>query len=321
MALKIDRQIKQALSDNRLTKREAAGLVATAKSDGKVTARERDALARLAESAGDRFDSGAKATLGAFLGETARVSKPRGSSSAASQVERWYQLHQPVLEPVRYRTPGKRSEEQEMTDTLIGFGLAEPMWPELEAMGFKKREAYDARHSLKDFDSSRRTSLANGCGTEWLAPAAAVVADLSAVVDALRLGKSAKAALSRLPEAHADLIRRAERSGTPPLERALALLEMELGRFFTNSPVELVDVAPAKIQAGLEAAVLAHAELLKQGDGSTLRSFQHSDSRFHTLSTFGMLRELSVLDPERAREVGSAFAKALHSAQRRAAKE
>ncbi|HCF58875.1 MAG TPA: hypothetical protein DFS52_12900 [Myxococcales bacterium] len=62
---------------------------------------------------------------------------------------------------------------------------------------------------------------------------------------------------------------------------------MELGKFLTDSRVELVEVPRAKAQAGLEAAVLAHTALLKKGDGSTLRSFQHFDSRLHCLSTFG----------------------------------
>ncbi len=316
MPLKLDNQIKRVLSDHRVQKREAAELIAAAKSDGKVSASERKALSKLLGD--DRFDPSAKAALCAFLGETSPASARLGSSLEA-RMDRWTNLHQTVLEPVRFRTPGKRSEEQEMDDTLIGFGLAEPMWSEFKAMGFRKTEAYDARRAMKSFDASRFTSIADSCGTERLEPKAQLVADLAAVVDAFRLGSEPD--LSRLPTAHADLIRRAARTQTPPLERALASLEMELGQFFTNSPVELLGVAPEKIQAALEAAILAHASLLEQGDGNTLRTYRHNDSGFHTFSTFGLLRELSVLEPERAREVGTVFAKALHSAQRRAATE
>lgn len=241
------------------------------------------------------------------------------SNHLGDQLERWRALRADVVEPVPYRTPGRRSESQKMDDTLIGFGLAEPMWREFEAMGFKKTEAYLARTGLKDVDASRFTSLqAYGAGLERLQPKAQLVADLAKVVDVLRQGRSAEAALSKLPAAQADLIRRAPRSQTPLLERAVAVLEMELAPFITDSPAELVDVAPEKIQAGLEAAVLAHAKLLDQGDGATLREYLHHDSRFHILSTFGLLRELSVLDPARARAVGTVFATALHAVQRRA---
>ncbi len=78
------------------------------------------------------------------------------------------------------------------------------MWPELEAMGFKRCEACDARRGVKSFDASeahlprhRRRSPNRSLSRPRF------VADSSAVVDAIRRGKSGTAALSRLPAKHA----------------------------------------------------------------------------------------------------------------------
>ena len=186
---------------------------------------------------------------------TARKAAPRSdafSSKVGEQLERWRTLRADVMEPVAYRTPGRRTEEQKMDDTLISYGLAEPMWPQLAAMGFEKPEAAVARAGLKSFETMRRTSLQPyGAGLERLQPTAKRVADLAKVVDALRQGRSADAAIAKLPAAHANLLRRQADAFDSPLLRAVRLLENDLGQLITDNPAELLDVAPEKVQAGM----------------------------------------------------------------------
>lgn len=241
--------------------------------------------------------------------------------------DRWHRLHQPVVEVPERRSPiSARAREiagrvagsgtamsprlaQDMLDGLTAAGLAEPMWPNFAGMGFKEDEAATIRDQLKSFELSRRTSIP---GTERLVPEAKTLEALSAVVRALLEGRSPP--LGKLPAVQAKVLQNAGRLGADEqLRQAANLLDFQLEHFITDSPSELLGVAPATVKAGLETSIAAQAHALKQAtEGIELDSLTHDG-----FSAFGQLRELAVLDPVAAQKAGAAFVKELRAAEQR----
>ena len=203
---------------------------------------------------------------------------------------------------------------QDMLDGLTAAGLAEPLWPHLKSMGFKEEEAAAIHDQLKSFENDRRTSLTamGGAGVARLANEGKQVKALANVVEALVAGRTPD--LSKLPAPVATAIGNAARLGpAEQLESARAMLELRLGNFITDSPIDLVDGAPAAAQAGIQAAISAQIKQVSSAqDVGDLRLMKHEG-----FTAFGLLKELAVLDPSAAQRFGSAFANALHSAEGR----
>lgn len=259
---------------------------------------------------------------------TTRAWTPTGGARREAPLDRWERLHQPVLEVEERRNPvSARARElagrvtegagsrmsprlaQDMLDGLTAAGLAEPMWPHFKSMGFQEDEAATIRDQLKSFELGRRTSI---IGTERLLPAAKALEGLTAVVRALLDGRAPP--LAGLPPAQATVLEKAGRLGRDEqLERAMNLLDLQLESFITDSPVELLDVAPAAVKAGLEASIAAQAFVVSRAaDDGELELLTHQG-----FSAFGQLRELAVIDPVAAQKAGSAFVKALRAAETR----
>lgn len=249
-----------------------------------------------------------------------------------SPLDRWTRLHTPPLEIPERRTAviSDRARElarsvsssgsrmsprlaQDMLDGLTAAGLADPLWPHLKSMGFGEDEAAAIHDQLKSFENQRRTSLANlGGGVARLAAEGKKVKALAVVVEALVAGKQPD--LSRLSPALATTITNAKRRGEgAQLEAARTQLELQLGTFLTDSPIELVDGDPAAVKAGLLAALSAQtAQVSSAQDAGDLRLMKHDG-----FTAFGLLKELAVLDPAAAQKAGAGFAKALHERERR----
>jgi hypothetical protein len=259
-----------------------------------------------------------------------------GSTRAASKreapLDRWARLHTAPLEVPERRTAvisqrardlassvstsGSRMSPrlaQDMLDGLTAAGLAEPMWPHLKSMGFGEHEAAAIHDQLKSFENDRRTSLSSmGGGVARLATEGKQVKALATVVEALVAGKTPD--LSKLPPAVSTALTNAKRLGAgEQLEAARALLELRLGAFITDSPIDLIDGDPAAARAGLEAALSAQTQQVSKAEAAgDLRLMKH-----HGFTAFGLLKELAVLDPAAAQKAGAAFAKALHESERR----
>lgn len=248
-------------------------------------------------------------------------------------MDRWERLHATPLEVPQRRTAviSDRAKElaksvsssgskmsprlaQDMLDGLTAAGLAEPMWPHLKSMGFNENEAAAIHDQLKSFENDRRTSLTamGGAGVARLAAEGKQVKALATVVDALTAGR--RPDLSKLPAPVATTISNAARLGPgEQLESARALLELKLSQFITDSPIDLVDGDPSAVKTGLEAAISAQIKQVSSAeDAGDLRLMKHDG-----FTAFGLLKELAVLDPAAAQRFGSAFANALHGAERR----
>lgn len=256
----------------------------------------------------------------------------RSPATRETPLDRWTRLHTPATEVPERRSAviSQRARElaarvssgsshmsprlaQDMLDGLTAAGLAEPVWPHLKSMGFGEDEAAAIHDQLKSFELDRRTSLsAMGGGVARLAAEGKQVTALAAVVDALVAGK--KPDLSRLPPAVAKAITNAKRLGDgEQLEAARSLLELRLGAFITDSPIDLVDGDPAAARTGLLAALAAQTRQVSDAqDAGDLRLMRHEG-----FTAFGLLQELAVLDPAAAQRAGSAFARALHDSERR----
>lgn len=225
--------------------------------------------------------------------ETKATSWKPTSKKASAEVplDRWRRLHGDVVEPVKVKTATitddakKFAKEisgltgrqaQDMIDQMNGFGLAEPMWPHFKSMGFKETQAGDLRQAMKTFDTRRRTSLQSTIGTAGLA--------------------------KRAPELEKRI---AEAEKSP---KQLALLELELSRFITDNPADLVDAAPEVVKRALITVIETETKLLRSADEPTLRKMKHEG-----FSSIPLLRELAVLDPTAARSVGKKFADALNA--------
>ena len=256
----------------------------------------------------------------------------RSSAKRETPLDRWDRLHATIFDvpPRRTAVISQQAKDlaarvssgssrmsprlaQDMLDGLTAAGLAQPMWPHLQSMGFGDHEAAAIGNQLKSFESDRRTSLsAMGGGVERLAAEGKQVKALATVVEALVAGKAPD--LSRLSPAVAKALTNSARLGPgEQLEAARVLLELRLGGFITDSPIDLVDGDPAAAQSGLLAALAAQTtQVANAEDAGDLRLMKH-----YGFTAFGLLRELAVLDPAAAQKAGSAFAKALHDSEKR----
>lgn len=200
-----------------------------------------------------------------------------------------------------------------MLDGLTAAGLAQPMWPHFQSMGFGEHEAATIGNQLKSFESDRRTSLSDmGGGVARLAAEGQQVKALASVVDALVAGKTPD--LSKLSPALARALTNSARLGPgEQLEAARSMLELRVGAFITDSPIDLVDGDPVAARTGLLSALAAQTKQVAAAeDAGDLRLMKH-----YGFTAFGLLRELAVLDPAAAQKAGSAFAKALHDSEKR----
>ena len=198
---------------------------------------------------------------------------------------------------------------QEVIDGLTAAGIAEPVWPNLAGMGFREDEAGAIRQQLKSFELDRRTSIV---GTSRLLPAAKTLEAMTDVVGALLAGRTP--ALDKLPAAQAQTLRGAARLGPDEqLRQASALLDLQLQHFITDSPADLLDVAPDAVKAGLQMSIASQARQLRTAeDAGAIRLARHEG-----FNAFGQLRELAVIDPVAAQKSGAAFVKELRAAEQR----
>lgn len=246
-----------------------------------------------------------------------------GRHSLEAPLERWSRLREPVLEPVKVRTAQPTAEArkmakdvaltpraaQDLIDELNGFGLADPMWPHFKSMGFHEHEAGELRQALRDSETHDRTSIQSAIGTEGLAKKlVAPVEQLSALVEALSAGQPSAQALAAVQGPWGEVLRRAPAEDL--LRRATAALEEQVSRFITDSPVELVDVAPATARRGLLAVIASETQQLATGDAAARRKLKADG-----YTSIRYLRELTVLDPNAARVAGTRFAAAVHAAR------
>lgn len=248
-----------------------------------------------------------------------------------SPLDRWERLHASIIDlsPRRTAVISREAKDiaakvssgssrmsprlaQDMLDGLTAAGLAQPMWPHLQSMGFGEHEAAAIANQLKSFELDRRTSLSTmGGGLGRLAAEGKQVKVLASVVEALVGGKPPD--LSKLSPAVATALSNAARLGPgEQLEAARSLLELRLGVFISDSPVDLVDGDPSSVRTGLLAAVAAQTKRIACAeDAGDLRLMKH-----YGFTAFGLLRELAVLDPAAAQKAGSAFARALHDSEK-----
>lgn len=198
---------------------------------------------------------------------------------------------------------------QDMIDGLTSAGVAQPIWPNFESMGFRRDEAGQINALLKSFELDRQTSIP---GIARHATDSKRLQALTTAMDSVLAGRTPT--LTGLSPAQSQTLKNATRLGPGgQLEIGRSMLELQLSVFVTDEAADLIDGNPAVTQAGMETAIKVYTRLLSQADDvGSLLSIKE-DCR----SVFGLLRELAVLDPAVAHKSGSAFAKALRETEQR----
>lgn len=266
-----------------------------------------------------------------------RIAAPatRPAANLGTMLDTWHRLHDPSMAPPKkvhtaaissqakklsenWGRSGSKSlsarEWQDTLDELQGFAKANPFWPALKQMGVTDTQAHAAVHSLKSFDASRRTSLADVTGMDGLKKGLDRATQFTGVVNGLLAGKSIDGLLKGLTPVEAKALTNAQRLGPAfVLHSAVTMLNNSLGCAITDNATDLLS-SPKETAAALEAAVRGRTAWLKMGDRDEVDVLGYIDVNAGYAEEFGNLRELAVLDPARAQAVGKAFVSALQAA-------
>ncbi len=264
-------------------------------------------------------------------------SPTKKAPSAKQLLDRWAMLHEEIAPaPAKPSPITARAREmaaklktadpasaitardcQDLFDDAVAYAKAQPFFEALSTMGFGPSEAAVAMRALRSYDETVRTdgtAVALVKGSPSSLAQREQVAALTKVTEKVLAGKTIDEFLRSPPpglEAVAATLKQLPgKAGR--LEILCATLDAQLASFMTDQPTQLVDDAQL-LQPALEAQIMARTAWLGQKgtDPGALSIYCSNDAGWDELS---LLRELTVLAPARAAELGSDFTKALKKA-------